>query len=361
MGKTDKHRRASSVSSSLPPISQDGSFHGAPPVPERSTYRLSNGRAMGLPGFEFENHNPPQYGTYSEAYSSVTEKHSERSVASANGSNSTSASKKYGWRKLVLYGVIIALVILGIGLGVGLGLGNRHKSSSTSQNESIGSASSSSSSPPSSESGSAQDAPPANLASTTTFPAGSYTFNTYLSPPVTDCTSNPSTWLCYPYSTYGESASSSSAAFDWVISKVPNTPNNYSISSTKNPIDLTFTNLPLTLKSAGTAEEHYFLQTPMEKTTKPTTQLGSDSVAATCHFTDTTFQAYLYTKKPKTYPKSDENGAYTAWPHAVKVEQVSGGGAGTPSCIGPSGSSLGDFSVEDNGLLCDCLYLNTGT
>lgn len=98
----------------------------------------------------------------------------------------------------------------------------------------------------------------------------------------------------------------------------------------------------------------------MEKTTKPT-KLGNDDVAATCHFTDTTFQAYLFTKKPKTYPKGDENGANKAWPYAVKVEQVSGGGAGTPSCVGPSGDSLGDFGVEDTGLLCDCLYLNTGT
>jgi hypothetical protein len=97
----------------------------------------------------------------------------------------------------------------------------------------------------------------------------------------------------------------------------------------------------------------------MTKPTKPTTQLGSDNVAATCYFNDTTLQAYLYTKMANTY--NGTAGAFETWPHAVKIEQVTGAGAGTPDCQGPSGNSLGDFSVQDGTQLCDCLYLNTDT
>lgn len=67
----------------------------------------------------------------------------------------------------------------------------------------------------------------------------------------------------------------------------------------------------------------------------------------------------------KTYPNNstvtNSTDPFTAWPYAVKIEQVAASGAGSPDCVDPSGKSVGDFSVEDQGQLCDCLYLNTGT
>lgn len=209
---------------------------------------------------------------------------------------------------------------------------------------------------------------PSNSTANSTFPIGTYTFNTYLSTVATNCTSNPNTWLCYPYQTYAQSRTSSNSTFDWIISPSQKNPNNYTISSTQNYFSLVFNSLTLSLKSAGNADEHYFFQTTMSKPTKPTTQLGSQNVAATCYFNATTFQGYLYTKKLKSYPQAtasttetSENGAFPPWPYAVKIEQVSGSGEGTPTCLDPSGNSLGNFGVEDTTQLCDCLYLNTGT
>ncbi len=66
----------------------------------------------------------------------------------------------------------------------------------------------------------------------------------------------------------------------------------------------------------------------------------------------------------KTYPDNSIYATHTStppttWPYAVKVEQVAGAGAGMPTCLGPEGQNLGDFSVADETQLGDCLYLNT--
>jgi hypothetical protein len=181
----------------------------------------------------------------------------------------------------------------------------------------------------------------------------------------TDCTSNPNTWLCYPFSTYAQSPNTSEATFDWIISVDPKDAKNYSISSTENYFSIMFANLTLTLKSANTLNEHYFFTTTMRKPTRPTTQIGNSNVAATCQF-DSTFQAYLYTRMPKTYPSSTtssetESGAFAPWPYAVSIEQIATSGAGTPTCLDPNGNSLGDFAVSESNRQCSCDYLNTGT
>jgi len=70
-------------------------------------------------------------------------------------------------------------------------------------------------------------------------------------------------------------------------------------------------------------------------------------------------QGFLYTKKEKSI--KGEKGAFEPWPSAVKIEQVAAARKGVPDCVDAGGSNLGDFSVEDESQLCDCLYLNTGT
>jgi hypothetical protein len=242
----------------------------------------------------------------------------------------------------------------------------RSKNVATSSGSSSGSGSNSggSSSSPGGASGSVEDSP-TNPASNTTFPAGSYSIETFLDTVSTNCTSNSATWTCYPYSTYASSPSQSAAAFDWIITPVEGT-SNYSISSTENYFSIVFSNVSMSLMKAGTDQEHYFFQISMQKPTKPATALTSSNVASTCYFNETTFQAYLYTKMEKTYPNNstastNTTDAFMPWPYAAKVEQVTGAGAGTPTCLDPSGNSLGDFSVSDGTQLCDCLYLNTGT
>jgi hypothetical protein len=171
--------------------------------------------------------------------------------------------------------------------------------------------------------------------------------------------------MCYPYSTYAESPSQSAATFYWIIAPVAKS-NNYTISSTTNPFSIVFSNASMSLMNAGQADEHYFFQMNTQKPTKPASQLGSQNVASTCYFNQTTFQGYLYTQMAKTYPNNSTNDTntsdpFTPWPYAVKIEEVAAAAAGTPTCLGPSGESLGNFGISDGTQLCDCLYLNYGT
>jgi hypothetical protein len=124
-----------------------------------------------------------------------------------------------------------------------------------------------------------------------------------------------------------------------------------------------FEDAEMTLLKEGQEDEHFFFQLNMSKPTKPTSQLGDQNVAATCYFDDTTLQAYLYTKREKTYPLNEvgEGGGFMPWPGAVKIEQVAGAKLGSPRCVDGSGGNLGEFGDEDGTQLCDCLWLNTGT
>lgn len=233
----------------------------------------------------------------------------------------------------------------------------RHRNSASSDassttNPSGGGASGDAITPPST-----LDTPP-----NATFPVGSYTFHTYLNTVATNCTSNPATWMCYPFSTYAQDRSSSAATFDWLIRSSSTQEGNYTISSTPNPFSILFDSAPLQLLKQGQPDEHYFFQLSMTKPTKPTTQLGSENIASTCYFDNTTLQGYLYTKMEKTYPKDEKTiSGFEPWPGAIKIEQVAGATAENPRCVDSSGNSLGDFGVEDGSQLCDCLWLNTGT
>jgi hypothetical protein len=103
----------------------------------------------------------------------------------------------------------------------------------------------------------------------------------------------------------------------------------------------------------------------MQKPTRPSVPLTDQNLAATCYFNQTSFAGYLYTKMAKTFPAgANSTGTgqpFEQWPYAVRVEQISGGGAGTPTCLGPQGQSLGSFSAVDTSQICECLYLNDGT
>ena len=68
----------------------------------------------------------------------------------------------------------------------------------------------------------------------------------------------------------------------------------------------------------------------------------------------------------KTFPsgtanETDNGQPFGEWPYAVRVAEMSNAGAGTPTCLGPQGQSLGSFSVADASEECECLYMNTGT
>ncbi|KAE9368343.1 hypothetical protein N431DRAFT_485891 [Stipitochalara longipes BDJ] len=351
------HSRNPSSGSPLPAISEDGTSNietrHAPPIPLRASNRPANKHfALGAPP-RHSYDSPPAYSHFS--FDDEGERPNAEKLAAARDGvlNNKHIARRGGWKRLLVIAIIVALCTVGLVVGLVFGLRNRHKSSSNGSTNTAGGASGN------------IPAGPSNPATSTAFPAGSYSFTTYLSTVSTNCTSDPATWTCYPYTTYSQSPSASTATFQWIIDPVPDS-KSYTISSTDNLFSIVFTNLTLSLMNAGQTDEHYYFSTTMQKPTKPSVPLTDQNLASTCYFNQTIFEGYLYTKMKKTFPSGSSNETNTGqpfgeWPFAVSVDQMSGGGTGTPTCLGPDGQSLGSFSVADASQLCECLYLNNGT
>ena len=214
-----------------------------------------------------------------------------------------------------------------------------------------------------------------------TFPAGSYSFTTFLSIASTACTSNPATWRCYPYQTYNQSTTGAMTTFNWVINPTANVSpskasgnTSYIISSSDNPFALTFTNATLSLENAGSKDEAYRFEVPMQKIVVPSEPLTADNAATECYYNHTLFSAKLYTKIAKTYPVQagsasgnpdpDPNALFGEWPYAVEVEQFIDGGSGVPDCYkivdGAMGAKVAVAGTTSSDS-CECLYMNYDT
>jgi len=200
----------------------------------------------------------------------------------------------------------------------------------------------------------------ASSTSNAIFPAGQYRIQTVLSSVSTNCTSNPSIWTCYPYTTYSDSQTESLAYFDWIISPSSFSESNYSISTTDNPLTIMFSNITLTLMNRGNDDELYAFDIPLAKITRPVTPITTSNVAAACTFSNSMLKAELYTKMPKTLNDTESVGGIRTnrWPYKVRIEQIAASDAGNPKCVDLSGNSLGDFSAQ--GGECGCDYVNTG-
>jgi hypothetical protein len=208
-------------------------------------------------------------------------------------------------------------------------------------------------------------------------PAGSYSIETFLDTVETGCVSNAGTWRCYPYTVYNTDPVAAAATFDWIISPAPPGSNtNFTISSTKNPFALMFTDITLALVDPGTDEERYTFQLQTNKTVIPDQSITDDDSQAICYFQAVSFQASLYTKMQKTYPQNSTSTASaspsaasgssssvspTPWPFAVRVEETSGGGDGVPDCYKTRNGVQGDpipLTPQGAADLCSCLYRN---
>jgi len=244
--------------------------------------------------------------------------------------------------------LLLILFIVGLTVGLVIGLGNRRNNSSNN-------GASSPSAPTS----------PARPASNTTFPAGSYAIDTFLDTVGTNCTSNPATWRCYPYSTYTESPGSSAATFDWIIQPASSGSSTYTVSSTNNPFSLVFANATMTLVDANLATERYTFEVTMNKPVVPMTAITTSNVAATCYFNSTTFAASLYTRMAMSFGSNSTSNstgnAFAPWPYAASMEQVATSGSTVPECYDAQGNLIGNFTVESSGRQCNCLYMNYDT
>ncbi|KAF5974308.1 hypothetical protein FCOIX_8372 [Fusarium coicis] len=298
----DENEIASTPSSHSPPT---------PPlrIPRKSPRRAPRNNAI-----------PPAYSyNYSDTKGKFLE-HEYSEAGSYRERKICGLDKRRGCCLLViaLVGVAIVAVALGIGLSIGLKDEDRAPSQETSTSE----------------------APAA-------FPAGSFAFKADLQNTTTDCTSNPSTWRCYPYE------KGSSTTFFWIISSTNGS--SYNISSTENPFAPSFTNLTLNVLDKDTSLERLQFSFSMNKTVVPDDKLSSSNRAAKCTFDDTLFEATLWTQR-KRGDEAAGNTKFAAWPGDVDVVQRKTFNGGSPNCVDSEGGQVGDVKSESGA--CECRYAN---
>ena len=223
--------------------------------------------------------------------------------------------------------------------------------------------------------------------STGPFPLGSYLFSTFLDTVSTGCVEEPRAFTCYPYQTYRESAAQSAFTFNWIIAAATGAAaasSDFTISSSENPFALAFTDMPLRLVDEGAEAERYVFQLSADKVVVPTGSIGGETARLGCHYNDTTFEAQLFTKRPKkklqisrapvsriysAYPPPPpwrtsvlaKRAQYQPWPYAVQVEQTIQSGPGVPSCFKMANGERKDpanvdLEVRKGAGVCRCLY-----
>ncbi|KAM0430540.1 hypothetical protein ACHAPT_005889 [Fusarium lateritium] len=233
-------------------------------------------------------------------------------------------------RVCCLFGVavaVMAVIAIGLGIGLTIGLKDKRKDSTTDEYSPL------------------RDP---------NFPAGSFAFKADLQKPLTDCTSNPSTWRCYPYT------EGSPATFFWIITYV--NAQFYRISSTDNPFAPSFTNITLELLDENTPKERLLFSFSMNKTVVPDEQLSPSNRAARCTFDDTRFEATLWTHRSKDHNKDDDgsdNSKFVAWPGDVEIVQSKTFKRGSPRCVDGDGEKVGDIKSRSGA--CECRYANFDT
>lgn len=205
------------------------------------------------------------------------------------------------------------------------------------------------------------------------FPAGSYTFSTYLDAVVTNCTSVAADWQCAPYHTYGDSPSLAVAKDQWIIidSGSPSSPN-LTISSSDNPFNVEFANASLTLVDADSSSERYTFTAHFNKVVVPTPGIY-------CYFNNTMIEGNLYTKRAKSGPSNMSGSSmssaaqptaaervtsntYQEWKYAIQNTQSIGAGSTVPECFhmnnGVRGERAGNGTKPHTNDTCRCVYQN---
>lgn len=276
-----------------------------------------------------------------------------------------------GWCRMLLLIIVICVVVIGlaIGLGVGLTVGRRKRGSQDN------SGSSSSGSPSNNDTEGSGPQP---------FPIGEYTMLTALKDVSTDCTSNAETWTCYPRTVYDPSnptSSASLATFNWVLKNTSTTfatmgtgpttdqgiPANISISSTDNPLSISFTDQTLTYiaSDSNSSSARLTFSFPMEKSVFPATSLTGDNMATQCYFNQTIFTGTLFLSAARNYPSDNSNSTSTSmqWPYAVEASQSSAGGEDSPACYeymnGVNGNRVTTgLTAQPESSQCSCDYRN---
>ncbi|KAK2054993.1 hypothetical protein LY76DRAFT_686279 [Colletotrichum caudatum] len=367
MHKAPNFGRATKTVGRMPVISEDGTAAAvmhpspavlAPPPPCRSTAPRSYGRSpTGQPIYPHPSYPPPAYsrtpcqdsirkalGTRSSLSTRSTRStHSLRSVSSIDSSGSLLNSgistprgsyrdtasllpsttragqdtpeektrgpkwvaRRRSWCRLV----ILAAIALGliVGLSVGLTVWNRQSELAVT----VGA-----------------------LNHTNAFLSGSFAFNTALLEANTGCTSDSSTWRCFPDRTYSQSPNDSVATFFWTISH----PNTYtyqisSSSSSSNHLPLKFADETMTLVEGGSPDERLVFGFSLAKTVAVSDATAPDGRAA-------------------TFRGAGGSVKWGVWPGRLEIVQV---GEDGPECKDAAGNAVNVTAGSDQ---CNCLYAN---
>lgn len=366
------HRNTSQPSISRPHdarlsvIVEDGDV-----LPEHKTQRRPFRRTwlLGPPPRHSFDEPPPKYSLWD-----VTGPKGEKLMELRhNINNNKHIALRGGYKRVLLIILLVMTIIVALAVGLSIGIRNRNSSryaSAITSRRSVAYQFYISSTP-------LPAAPLSNSTSNSTgpFPNGSYSLVTFLDNAMANCSSNPVTWLCYPYVTYAQSPSRAMATFNWIIS---GTDNNYSISSTNNPFAINFANVPLSMADVGTANERYTFSTSINKVVVPSSAITSDNSMASCEYNNTVFEASLFTRMSNSYPSNSSAGSsahstatsgssssdgFAPWPYAASVSQTIGGGTDIPACYVVNNGALGAFlpdvtQPQSMGNFCSCIYKN---
>lgn len=381
-----RKRNPLTSSERLATITEGGAAANTPPIPRRSSQRLSallsgsgsHGARHPRPGpgsqssIDTSRAAPPSYGWVPPPLDENDvgnppvegEKLAElRRNTSSQDPKRGALRGRGGWGRLALIGAGILLVIIALAVGLGVGLGEKHHNHSSSST-------------------------PSNPQSTLPpqkFPLGQYSFVTALTNVQTNCTSNAAVWQCYPFNVYNPGVSStinaSTATFNWIISNTssnyitnnssetpasPGVPALLSVSSISDPFGITFNSTPLSYIATAdnSTSSRYVFDFSMPKMVIPSTSITSDGTSAVCFFNQTSFQGTIYLTAAHNFPPSGTSiGGYEQWPYAVEIMEVASGGSNVPDCYeyvnGVVGSPITtDLTSESSNSQCLCEYRN---
>ncbi|KAL7945113.1 hypothetical protein V8C42DRAFT_324602 [Trichoderma barbatum] len=224
---------------------------------------------------------------------------------------------------LILIIAVIMVVLVGLAVGLSLGLS---KASVTNGK------------------GSGRDAFLPHL------PTGAFAFDTLLQESSTACTSNPTTWICL------SSKEGPLIRFYWTITE---SNSRYFVSSSNDPIASSFSNIPLTLLDGGEEDERLTFSFKLNATFEP--PITTTNRAAKCIYTDTTFQATLWTKRGTQQPYSSiqkRTEGYGSWMRLVEIAEMKNATLGVPECVDSQGNVIADVQAEMG--TCECVYRTKG-
>ncbi|KAL7791666.1 hypothetical protein V8C43DRAFT_283617 [Trichoderma afarasin] len=180
-------------------------------------------------------------------------------------------------------------------------------------------------------------------------PTGAFAIDTLLQDSSSACTSNPSTWSCI--SPQGDHV----VRFYWNIKQ---SGSGYVISSSNDPIVSSFSNIPLTLLDGGNEDERVTFSFTLDVTFEP--PVTATNRAAKCTYTDTTYEATLWTKRGAQQPYSSvqKRTGYGNWTGLVEISEKKNATLGVPQCVDSQGTMIADVQAEMG--TCECSYRTKG-